>query len=346
MREIDTTLNRLICAGEDLSDHWPLKTRAVVKMLEKKEVYCSWFQLNGGTVEDQIPALRVSDKYYTMPLRIQKSIFRHMRLHASFVNRERTATGVEKLRIPITLLREKMRTARRFMIMRKKTDKPAIGTTRGVSNKAIAKPPRSQTSIIPVALRRNQTHTTDRSPTEPTDAHTLDPTNDDNYQQNISLLAAQYRRIEGYDGPDGSLAYNPNAVMVPFGWHPRPGGTVPFVPANQGHGLLQHRRNVAVLGEVTNGSNPVFTIDSSRQMEWISNYYQNEHTAYDAFVRSMGIPGYAADQTLHQQQMVHDWYVHRYARQDLYEQKFGMSSTHDAGAAFQYMMLNHVRGRR
>jgi hypothetical protein len=106
----------LVCAGEDLSEHWPLKTRAVVKMLEKKEVYCSWFQLKGGTVEDQVPALRVSNKYYTMPLRIQKSIFRHMRLHATFVNRERTATGVEKLRIPITLLREKMRTARRFMV--------------------------------------------------------------------------------------------------------------------------------------------------------------------------------------------------------------------------------------
>jgi hypothetical protein len=116
MRQIDTDLNQLICAGEDLSEHWPLKTREVVKMLEKKEMYCSWFQLKGGTVEDQIPALRVSDKYFSMPLRIQKSIFRHMRLHATFVNRERTANGVEKLRIPITLLREKLRTARRFMV--------------------------------------------------------------------------------------------------------------------------------------------------------------------------------------------------------------------------------------
>jgi hypothetical protein len=118
MREIDTTTNSLICAGEDLSEHWPLKTRAVVKMLEKKEIYCSWFQLIGGGVDDQIPALRVSDKYYTMPLRIQKSIFRHMRLHSNFVNREQTATGVVKLRIPLTLLKEKLRTARRFMVQK------------------------------------------------------------------------------------------------------------------------------------------------------------------------------------------------------------------------------------
>jgi len=116
MREICVLSNRLICAGEDLSAHWPLKTREVVKTLEKKEVYCSWFQENNGGVESQFPALRVDNKYFSMPLRIQKSIFRHMRLHATFVNRERTATGVEKLRIPTTLLREKLRTARRFMV--------------------------------------------------------------------------------------------------------------------------------------------------------------------------------------------------------------------------------------
>jgi hypothetical protein len=116
MKEIDCVSNLLICAGEDISALWPIKTRQVVKTLEKKEVYCSWFQLKGGTVEDQFPALRVQDKFYSMPLRIQKSIFRHMRLNATFVNREHTATGIEKLRIPITLMKEKMRTAKRFMV--------------------------------------------------------------------------------------------------------------------------------------------------------------------------------------------------------------------------------------
>jgi hypothetical protein len=36
MREIDTDLNELICAGQDISEHWPLKTRESIKMLEKK----------------------------------------------------------------------------------------------------------------------------------------------------------------------------------------------------------------------------------------------------------------------------------------------------------------------
>ena len=43
-------------------------------------------------------------------------IFRHMRLSANFVNLEVTVTGVPKLRIPTTLLREKQRTAKRFSV--------------------------------------------------------------------------------------------------------------------------------------------------------------------------------------------------------------------------------------
>jgi hypothetical protein len=39
-----------------------------------------------------------------------------MRLSANFVNLEVTVTGVPKLRIPITLLREKQRTAKRFSV--------------------------------------------------------------------------------------------------------------------------------------------------------------------------------------------------------------------------------------
>jgi hypothetical protein len=116
MREINMSDNFLACAGADMSSYWPLKTRSGIKMLEKKEMFCSWIQQDGGDVETQFPDLRVLDQYYSMPLRVQKSIFRHMRLSASFVDRDVTVTGVEKLRIPITLLREKMRTARRFSV--------------------------------------------------------------------------------------------------------------------------------------------------------------------------------------------------------------------------------------
>lgn len=74
MREIDCTVNTLICAGECVSSVWPLKTRDSVKFLEKKEVFCSWFQANGLGVETQFPALRVNEKFFSMPLRVQEQI--------------------------------------------------------------------------------------------------------------------------------------------------------------------------------------------------------------------------------------------------------------------------------
>ena len=116
MREIDLSANELICAGEDARDLWPLKEKTQLQQLEKKESFCSWFQAKNGTVEDQIPALKVGEKFYSMPMKVQKIIFRHVRLNNAFRNIEHTATGREKLWIPQTLLREKLRTARRFMV--------------------------------------------------------------------------------------------------------------------------------------------------------------------------------------------------------------------------------------
>ena len=61
MREIDLSANELICAGEDARDLWPLKEKTQLQQLEKKESFCSWFQAKNGTVEDQIPALKVGE---------------------------------------------------------------------------------------------------------------------------------------------------------------------------------------------------------------------------------------------------------------------------------------------
>ena len=152
MSEIDCTVNTLICAGECVPSVWPLKTRDSVKFLEKKEVFCSWFQANGLGVETQFPALRLNDFFLyasssagTNPTHLpffycnakpvgkpcvfvddlrsdtvhfcpHKYIFRHMRLSSTFDNLEERAARIPKPRIPNTLLREKFRTARRCMV--------------------------------------------------------------------------------------------------------------------------------------------------------------------------------------------------------------------------------------
>ena len=52
-------------------------------------------------------------KLYTLSLRMQKAIYRHVRLRKGFRNEEEM-DGVVKLRIPENLLREKIRTQSRF----------------------------------------------------------------------------------------------------------------------------------------------------------------------------------------------------------------------------------------
>jgi hypothetical protein len=120
MRSVDVSRYRLICSGKKLDDRF-LHTNSnqwkqIALFLEKKEIYCTWFQPSHGDVDDQFPLLKIQEQYYNIPLRIQKHIFRHIRLSSSFVNREVTPNGLVKLRIPRALLLEKQRTARRFMV--------------------------------------------------------------------------------------------------------------------------------------------------------------------------------------------------------------------------------------
>ena len=113
MREIDQRYE-LVKSGNDVASFVPLTSKSNLAKLEKQEKYCSWFQLKGGTISDQIPAVRIGNRYYTMNLKVQKTIFRHVRLHANFKNEEMTALGFPKLWIPLTLMKEKLRTSRRL----------------------------------------------------------------------------------------------------------------------------------------------------------------------------------------------------------------------------------------
>jgi hypothetical protein len=51
-----------------------------------------------------------------LSLRLQKALFRHIRLQTGFVNREKTPDGTLKLRIPQTLFLDKKKTAMRFTV--------------------------------------------------------------------------------------------------------------------------------------------------------------------------------------------------------------------------------------
>jgi hypothetical protein len=88
----------------------------MVGLLERNEPLVYWLQPTGKPEEEQIPALKLSDGFYTLSLRMMKAIWRHVRLRKGFHNLERAQLGGYKLRIPTVLLTEKMRTQSRFNV--------------------------------------------------------------------------------------------------------------------------------------------------------------------------------------------------------------------------------------
>ena len=65
---------------------------------------------------EQVPAICVHGVYYSLSLRMMRSIWRHVRLRKGFVNQERAPFGGLKLRIPSLLYSDKIRTQTRFMV--------------------------------------------------------------------------------------------------------------------------------------------------------------------------------------------------------------------------------------
>jgi hypothetical protein len=116
MREIDVSHCELIHAGKEWDYDKDPCAKDMIKLLERKESYCFWFQPLGKGVECQFPVLAVKGRFYQLSLRIQKAIFRHIRLHEEFSNIETIPDGRQKLRIPSTLLEEKRRTSSRFNV--------------------------------------------------------------------------------------------------------------------------------------------------------------------------------------------------------------------------------------
>lgn len=119
MRVLDTKDMRVVHAGLQ----WPYadvdpSTKEAMKFLERNEALVTWVQPIGSALEEQIPTIHVRDDvYYVLSLRCMKIVFRHIRLCKGFVNREKTVFGEWKLRIPMCLLREKIRTQMRFNVL-------------------------------------------------------------------------------------------------------------------------------------------------------------------------------------------------------------------------------------
>jgi hypothetical protein len=113
MRQIDSTGMLVLCSGVE----WPYDmnpcSKEAISLLERNERLVTWLMPAGGTIKEQVAAIRFRGTLFTLSLRMMKAIYRHVRLHKGFVNVE-NVNGVLKQRIPELLLKEKIRTQSRF----------------------------------------------------------------------------------------------------------------------------------------------------------------------------------------------------------------------------------------
>lgn len=88
-------------------------SRDAIQYLERNTKVVTWLSKVNGSVKDQIPCISFKGKFYSLSLRMQKAIYRHIRLKRGFQNQE-SVDGILKLKIPDILLKEKIRTQSRF----------------------------------------------------------------------------------------------------------------------------------------------------------------------------------------------------------------------------------------
>jgi hypothetical protein len=116
MKRINMASKTVVYPGESWMHTSAPCSKEMMYVLERNEKIISWLQPTQGTVQDQIPAIKMGEEYFSISLRMMKAIWRHVRLRKGFNNVERAPYGGMKLKIPTLLLSEKLRTQSRFNV--------------------------------------------------------------------------------------------------------------------------------------------------------------------------------------------------------------------------------------
>jgi len=116
MKVIDIRNFSIVKKGQACVLPEPTDVQYLIKMMQKNEKYVYWLQPKNTDFSCQIPALHVNGNYIQPSVKLEKAIFRHIRLTRNFQNFELLEDGRKKLRIPIRLLQEKQRTSNKFSV--------------------------------------------------------------------------------------------------------------------------------------------------------------------------------------------------------------------------------------
>jgi len=122
MRKIDISNYDVIKAGIEFKtqvsaqQHCKLQAPDVNSLLphmERNESYVYWLQPKLGNMHNQEACICVDGQFYMLNGKLEKAIFRNVRLTRDFQNFERLVDGTCKLVIPRRLMQEKLRTSKR-----------------------------------------------------------------------------------------------------------------------------------------------------------------------------------------------------------------------------------------
>ena len=116
MKVIDIQNFSVVKVGQACVLPEPTDVQCLIKIMQKSEKYVYWLQRKNSDFETQIPAVNVNGSFYQPSFKLEKAIFRHIRLTRNFQNYELMEDGTKKLRIPLRLWREKQRTSSKFSV--------------------------------------------------------------------------------------------------------------------------------------------------------------------------------------------------------------------------------------
>jgi hypothetical protein len=116
MKVIDIRNFSVVKVGQACVLPEPTDVQCLIKIMQKNEKYVYWLQPKNRDFSCQIPVVNINGNYIQPSVKLEKAIFRHIRLTRNFQNFELLEDGRKKLRIPLRLLQEKQRTSNKFSV--------------------------------------------------------------------------------------------------------------------------------------------------------------------------------------------------------------------------------------
>ena len=80
MKQVDPTKFTIIKAGKAHTTDGTVNIKQIISIMERNESYIFWLQPKNASVQAQFPCIQINGIFYQLNLRLEKVIFRHVRL--------------------------------------------------------------------------------------------------------------------------------------------------------------------------------------------------------------------------------------------------------------------------